>query len=277
MDGWRCEMQIKTRSELPWLYYPESNSVRIINAHNFDSPFSPAVNGKMPIAAWIPSRDDAGNGTTTLNDLVGSNHGTLTNMDAATDWVADTAAGGVRWLDFDYSNDFVQLSQTLPISTGSFSFSLWMQTSLATQTAFITMFSNRQSGGNFNGILLTTNFNSPFQRFRTQLNTTSGVTQRQDESISALANGTVHHLVVVVNRSTNRQQTYVNGVLEYDSAKTLVGSIASTALPRIGGDPAFTSLGGYMQGRLDDIRIFNQALDANDVAALYAAQRGGQA
>ena len=43
-----------------------------------------AVNGKEPVAAWIPSLDTAGNGTTTLTDLVGSNNGTLTNMDAAT-------------------------------------------------------------------------------------------------------------------------------------------------------------------------------------------------
>ena len=40
---------------------------------------------------WCPSLDDTGNGTVTLNDLSGSgDDGTLTNMDAATDWVSDT-------------------------------------------------------------------------------------------------------------------------------------------------------------------------------------------
>ena len=44
---------------------------------------------------WCPSLDDAGNGTTTLTDLSGNgNHGTLTNMDPATDWVADTRMAG---------------------------------------------------------------------------------------------------------------------------------------------------------------------------------------
>ena len=50
-----------------------------------------AVNGKEPVAAWIPSLDTAGNGTTTLTDLVGSNNGTLTNMDAATDSLTGAA------------------------------------------------------------------------------------------------------------------------------------------------------------------------------------------
>ena len=55
---------------------------------------------------WCPSLDTAGNGTTTLTDLSGNgNDGTLTNMDAATDWVADTDNGGVRALDFDGIND----------------------------------------------------------------------------------------------------------------------------------------------------------------------------
>ena len=86
-----------------------------------------AVNGKEQIAAWIPSLDTAGNGTTTLTDLVGSNDGTLTNMDAA-DWVADTDAGGVRALDFDGTNDRVigalGAHQTA-LNSNVFSVSIW--------------------------------------------------------------------------------------------------------------------------------------------------------
>jgi hypothetical protein len=91
----------KSRQELPWLPYPESDKVFVINAHNFPSAgFSPAVNGKMPIVAWIPSRDDAGNGTTTLNDL-GNNSvdGSFVGLPTSA-WVANTDAGGVRALDF---------------------------------------------------------------------------------------------------------------------------------------------------------------------------------
>ena len=68
------------------------------------------------LAWWCPSLDETGNGTTTLYDLVGSVNGTLTNMDASTDWVADTASGGVRCLDFDGTNDFIDYGATPGIS-----------------------------------------------------------------------------------------------------------------------------------------------------------------
>jgi hypothetical protein len=60
-----------------------------------------------------------------LLDLSGENNfGTLTNMDAATDWVSDRY-GSV--LDFDGTNDRAQLSRTVSLSTTSFAISLWAQ------------------------------------------------------------------------------------------------------------------------------------------------------
>lgn len=82
------------------------------------------------IAWWSPSRDDSGNGTTTLNDLSGNGFdGTLTNMDEETDWVADTAEGGVRALELDGSNDFVAIAGTLWNSTGPVTFAFWQYVS----------------------------------------------------------------------------------------------------------------------------------------------------
>jgi len=57
------------------------------------------------VGAWMPSLGVTGD---TLRDVSGNgNHGTLTNMDAATDWVA-TSKGLA--LDFDGSDDYVELS-----------------------------------------------------------------------------------------------------------------------------------------------------------------------
>ena len=118
----------KSRKELFWLPYPEPDKV-IINAHNFTPAiWSPAVNGKTPVSAWVPSRDTAGNSTTTLTDLSsGENNGTLTNMAVpANNWVADTDAGGVRALEFDGSNDYVALGSGAALSiTGEMAISCW--------------------------------------------------------------------------------------------------------------------------------------------------------
>ena len=57
------------------------------------------------VGAWAPCLGPTG---LRLHDMGGrANWGTLTNMDAATDWVVD---GGRYALDFDGTNDFVDLS-----------------------------------------------------------------------------------------------------------------------------------------------------------------------
>jgi len=56
------------------------------------------------VAALCPSQDTTGDGTTTLTDFATVSNGTLTNMDAATDWVTDDSK---RCLDFDGTNDHV--------------------------------------------------------------------------------------------------------------------------------------------------------------------------
>ena len=69
------------------------------------------------VGYWAPCLGPSG---TRLHDVSRFNNwGTLTNMDAATDWVVD---GGQYALDFDGSNDYVDARQTL---TGAFTISMW--------------------------------------------------------------------------------------------------------------------------------------------------------
>ena len=73
------------------------------------------------VGRWCPSAGATG---FRLIDRSGrGNHGTLTNMDAASDWVV---SGGKGALDFDGTNDRVSLS-TVSLSTLDFSISFWAQ------------------------------------------------------------------------------------------------------------------------------------------------------
>jgi hypothetical protein len=261
----------KPRSELPWLPYRENDKVFVINSHNFTPAFSPAVNGKMPIAAWIPSRDDSGNGTTTLTDLVGSANGTLTNMDAATDWVADTGAGGVRALDFDGANDFVNCG--LVGSPSVFSMVGWFKPSNIVGAEMLVAQRSHQT-------------TAALMRTQWFINGTN-VHCRVFSGLSAsgwrgvIASGVVaadwQHYGFVYNGGTDIK-CFVNGVeqsVTTESGGAAFASINTGVVPvTIGVQNADGIPGNYYAGRLDDIRIFDQALTATDIADLYAAGLG---
>jgi len=73
------------------------------------------------VGAWCPSLGATGY---TLHDQSGyNNHGTLTNMDAGTDWVA---SGDGLALDFDGANDYIDIPvRGLPSIQGAKTISLW--------------------------------------------------------------------------------------------------------------------------------------------------------
>ncbi len=205
-----------------------------------------SVNGKEPTACWIPSLDTAGNGTTTLTDLVGTSHGTLTNMDPATDWATDTGSGGVRALDFDGVNDYVLLPN-LAAAT-NWTISAWIYvTSLAQYPAPVLIKFGTVPA---NGIVANT--------------TTTWMTLRNDGAPA------LRGVARTQNVWTHLIATW-NGTITSIFKDTVQGSSGAggggygIADSRIGD--------GYstdkFKGRIDDIRVFNSVLDSSDISYLY--------
>jgi len=211
-----------------------------------------AVNSKEPIAAWIPSLDTAGNGTTTLTDFIGSKTGTLTNFaltGSTSNWVADTGAGGVRALDHDGSNDIVALASAVDLLSGNFGVSGWFKQVVL-------------SGGD---VLIGAA--SPFYLIVVDATTIYMYLSGGFSSLShggAITTGVWNHYCI--SRSGTTITWYING--------TSLGTRTNSGLM------TFSSLGGYstgtgtFQGRLDDIRVFDQSLDSSDVSYLYYAGAG---
>jgi hypothetical protein len=210
-----------------------------------------AVNGKEPVAAWIPSLDTAGNGTTTLTDLVGSNNGTLTNMDAATDWVADTDAGGVRALDFDGVNDRVSLGSAIVLSA-PFTVSVWAE---IYSTGNTTLLGDNTTTNSF--------FLSSFSS-RVRARTVSGV---QVQSAIITSNTGWHHIMAVCN-AANLVTLYVDG------SSTGTPATATSPATNISTIGCASQINQFIAMRTDDIRIFTAALDATDIAYLYNSGNG---
>jgi hypothetical protein len=245
-----------------------------------------AVNGKTPIAAWIPSLDDAGNGTTTLNDLVGSNNGTLTNFaltGATSNWVSDTGSGGVRALDFDGVNDFVTTSSgTVAEGRTTFSAMAWVKSSSTAGLKQIfaryqtttnnrawsmltanTAFSGSPTGKEL-GVVITRDgdFSGPYKAYWTP-----GV---------FISDGDWHLAGFTWDEGVLR--LYVDGV-ERSTTKTRDDSF--TTVKDASGVPISLgainpSTGGleFFPGRLDDCRLFNVALSAADVDYLWGGGTG---
>lgn len=218
-----------------------------------------AVNGKTPISVWCPSRDDAGNGTTTLNDSVGTNHGTLTNMDPATDWVVDTDSGGIRALDFDGSNDYVLTSYSPSVS--AFSVSLWVK--YGTVSPLTNFFSQGGAGLPTNGNW-SVGINGSSQ-WRIIMNT--GSLQQATEATTATS-GVWNHLVAIYSGSSLSLYRQGSLVASVSAASTTTHSGSAITLgARLGPSDLFT-------GRIDDARFFTSALDSSDVSYLYNAGSG---
>jgi hypothetical protein len=212
---------------------------------------------------WAPCLGPSG---TRLHDVGGLNNwGTLTNMDAATDWVVD---GGRYALDFDGSNDVVDVPWTLFNGAANASYSAWFRRiAISSQGP---MFGAGVSGQNirFNTIA--------FPDGRIYVTAVNGANNPFGFFSSNDVN--LHNLVVVYDGSgptnADRLKTYLDGVMVSltfnDTIPSTLGSMTSWRM----GTSQFTSdIPGT--GRIFENVAWTRSLSANEVLQLYQIGRGG--
>ncbi len=203
--------------------------------------------------AWYPGAGPSGN---TLYDLSGrDNHGTLTNMDAATDWVVNR---GQMVLDFDGTNDYINVPSAL--------------SSLSGKTTTLSLWVKLRSGSTFGGVLFGTNTGSSVFW---QVNSNSSVFWVMGASINIsgvnLWDNTLHHIAAVSDGTT--ASVFVDG--------KIVGFNTVSATSLVAGAKNFV-IGDWIGGlggsfrinvQLNDILIYNRALHADEIKLL--SQRPG--
>lgn len=97
-------------------------------------------------------------------------------------------------------------------------------------------------------------------------NATGGIKDMDTDSVS-LAPGSWKH--VVMTHDTVNDKIYVNGQLK--NSKAAPGGLKNTTKPfGMGYDPI--DVNNYFDGALDEVQVYNVALNASEVAALYALQ-----
>jgi hypothetical protein len=185
-------------------------------------------------------------GNTLLDRSGYGNHGTLTNMDAGTDWVGSRYGWA---LDFDGSNDFVSIADNDTLDIASpMSFCLWVN---GTSTANRVLMEKGSNGS----LVLQPNGDN-------QLYFYSGVTVASITGISSsIFNGSWNFLSVTYD-GTNAT-IYSNGVALAIRAATAVTANASPLV--IGGRNGGTH-GVLCQ--VDDIRVYRRLLTLTEIRLL---------
>jgi hypothetical protein len=77
-----------------------------------------------------------------------------------------------------------------------------------------------------------------------------------------------NHIVVEIDRTINKASVYINGV--YKGQTNAWSSYTPTAnTPQIGANSLTGNGGDYLNGKIDEVRIYNRALSATEVSNLY--------
>jgi hypothetical protein len=205
------------------------------------------------VGAWCPSLGATGY---TLLDRSGyGNHGTLTNMDAGTDWVGG-AHGTV--LDFDGSNDFVEVpnSSYLNFGTNDFSVSGWFYVKTITGH-YSSFFSENNPGPNNSQFWFRQETVSGAVRFATEDNT--GFTATQTAAGAIVINQWIHF---AVRRANTELAIFKNGAMLSSTTNSIrnVSSQQSFVIAK-------QSI-SYLLGLADDIKAYNRALTYAEIRLL---------
>lgn len=217
------------------------------------------------VGAWNPGLGPTGS---TLRDWSGvNNHGTLTLMDPATDWVV---SGGGYALDFDGTNDYVSVANiaSLPIGGIAKTISCWFRFSSNTACEIIGLGSNHLTRNTGKGNRFAVYYDgagtiyAPEAQNYGMLFSWTYDANWHNIAIACPLNGNVTDALTYFDGRLKATTVSVAGTVDVDPA----GEFAIGRLPTYSG-------GLYFPGLVDDVRMYNRVLTASE-AMLLARRRG---
>ena len=197
---------------------------------------------------------DEGTSTYAGDYSANNNKGILTNManppTAGSGWGNGKFGGG---MNFDGVNDYVNVGSSINIANSSFSISAWARkTSNGTSDWIFAHGTDALNNGLHFGFRSTNVFTFAF--FTNDLDT-----------IATYTDSNWHFWTATYNATSNLRKIYRDGVEV--ASDTASADFQGSGLAYIGERPFSTS--GAFPGSIDDVRIYNRALSATEVSALY--------
>jgi len=199
---------------------------------------------------------DENSGTVANDYSLNDNDGNLGNSTISTrpSWKSGDECRFDGCLNFDGTDDFVNVSDSdsLDIGTSDFTIEAWIKTNSATQQFII----DKKSSGS--GYYFYVESDGKLHG-----NLTDGTNSDGVVSSTSIKDNTWHHAVFVVDRDGNGQ-IYVDGNPDGSPVTiTATGDLSNNDNLYIGVDNGDDK---YFNGYIDEVRIFNTALSAADVA-----------
>lgn len=237
----------KSRAELPWLPYPESDRV-IINAHNFNPPPPTSVGfGDELLILRGPTgvTDQSGNGN---NGAYNGGMGT----------VSDTGSGGSVAFLFDGTDDFINLPVPV-VSAMPLTLAAWVKLTATSGIGSIVCIST--SAGTNHYWLMRHNSANLEARSRAGGTGSSG-------SVSGLTTGwhlCIGEFLSSTSRTARRDTT---------SGTTATANRNPTGMDVLTVGFGYGADNGYLNGRVDDIRVFDRVLTPTEISDWVTAGRG---
>jgi hypothetical protein len=203
-------------------------------------------NRGKPVGWW---KLDEGEGISAYDSSGNGNTGTLTNLDPSNDWV-DGKFG--KALDFDGSDDYVETSASTIFDVGTtVSMTAWIKRDTNSHN-WESIANHIKKTSSYDGYWIGSIANGKIRAF-------VGPYTNYVDTTNAVSNSVWHHVALVSNGTIF--SIYVDGVKA--SADQAVGAISTTNVSvRIGRSIA---AGEYFDGQIDDVRIYNYALTAEQI------------
>jgi len=222
--------------------------------------------GSKSLVGWW--KFDEGDGEKAIDSSGNANTGRLHHMDE------NSRVEGKfgKALSFNGKKQHISVKDRANLSFGteSFSISLWVKTKADTVGMMVI---NGSSGPPGSG-----------KRYSLRYHGNGRVTFVTDDNVvkSLVDSGNVrindekwHHIAAVRDRNTNMLKLYIDGKRRAENNDDTV-NIDSPGEPLyIGRDSDEVPISGYVDGLLDDVRIFSYALSEDEAAALYAGENVG--
>jgi hypothetical protein len=241
------------------------SAAEVSRLYNYQVPtFTDVTSGRV---GWW-KLDDASGGS--ASDSSGSgNTGTLTNGPT---WTTGRINGAVN---FDGGNDRIDLGSNLSILQNVSQASLTAWVNANSFVAYPVIVANSIG----NGAATST---SRAELFLNGSNVSCGGRAGDGESeqavitTAALNGGTWYHLACLIDYANDTATVYINGV-----AQAMTGTISFTAGSTANTASRSNAIGAeenggsnWFDGKIDDVRIYNRALTANEVSQIYGGSTG---